>query len=71
MLKIHYAGALRTPRLKILAGRTGEPRPSLKMISGPRMDVRELLMDWPIGRTALEPLAMDKFHQWLDSHGKF
>lgn len=29
----------------------------------------EWLMGWPIGWTALEPLATDKFQQWLVSHG--
>ena len=28
------------------------------------------LMNWPDGWTRLEPLGMDKFHKWLDSHGK-
>lgn len=27
------------------------------------------LMGWPIGWTALEPLATDKFQQWLEKHG--
>ena len=30
----------------------------------------ELTMDWPAGWTDLQPLAMDKFQQWFDSHGK-
>ena len=30
----------------------------------------EWLMGWPIGWTDCEPLATDKFQQWLDSHGK-
>ena len=30
----------------------------------------EKLMAWPIGSTDLNPLAMDKFPQWFDSHGK-
>ncbi len=30
----------------------------------------EWLMGWPIGWTALEPLEMDRFQQWLDLHGK-
>jgi hypothetical protein len=30
----------------------------------------EWFMGWPIGMTALQPLAMDKFQQWLNSHGK-
>jgi len=31
----------------------------------------EWLMDWPIGWTELKPLAMDKYHQWLNWHGRF
>lgn len=30
----------------------------------------EWLMGWPIGWTALTPLAMDRFRQWQDSHLK-
>jgi len=30
----------------------------------------EWLMGWPIGFTDLEPLAMDRFQQWLRSHGR-
>jgi hypothetical protein len=30
----------------------------------------EWFMGFPIGWTALDPLATDKFRQWLDSHGK-
>jgi hypothetical protein len=29
----------------------------------------EWLMGWPMGWTALEPLAMDRFRQWLNWHG--
>lgn len=29
----------------------------------------EWLMGWPIEWTALQPLAMDRFRQWLHSHG--
>jgi hypothetical protein len=29
----------------------------------------EWLMGWPIGWTALEPLATDKYQQWLEQHG--
>lgn len=29
----------------------------------------EVLMGWPIGWSALEPLEMDKFRQWEESHG--
>ena len=30
----------------------------------------EWLMGWPLGWTDLKPLEMDKFQQWLGSHGK-
>ena len=30
----------------------------------------EVLMGWPMGWTALAPLAMDRFRQWFDSHGR-
>lgn len=30
----------------------------------------EWLMGWPIGATALEPLAMARYRQWCNSHGK-
>jgi hypothetical protein len=30
----------------------------------------EWLMGWPMGWTALAPLATDKFQQWCDAHGK-
>jgi len=30
----------------------------------------ELWMGWPLGWTELQELEMDKFQQWLDSHGK-
>ena len=31
----------------------------------------EWLMGWPLGWTDLQPLAMDKFQQWLQEHGRF
>lgn len=31
----------------------------------------EWFMGWPVGWTALEPLEMDKYRQWRDSHGDF
>lgn len=31
----------------------------------------EWLMGWPIGHTDLKPLAMDRFQQWRQQHGKF
>jgi len=30
----------------------------------------EMLLMWPVGWSDLQPLAMDKFQQWFDSHGK-
>jgi hypothetical protein len=30
----------------------------------------EWLMGWPIAWTDLQPLATDRFRQWLDSHGR-
>lgn len=45
---------------------------SLQQITnGAWISFREWMMGWPIGWTALEPLAMDKFHKWLRLHGKF
>ena len=29
----------------------------------------EFLMGWPAGWSAVEPLATDRFRQWLHSHG--
>jgi hypothetical protein len=34
-------------------------------------DWTEWLMGWPIGFTASDALATDKFQQWLRSHGVF
>lgn len=34
-------------------------------------EFHEWLMGWPIGWTALKPLAMDKYRQWLHSHGEY
>ena len=31
----------------------------------------EWLMGWPIGWTGLEPLAMDKYHEWRRQHGGY
>lgn len=35
----------------------------------PTPENQEWLMGWPIGWTALKPLAMDKFQSWLRRHG--
>ena len=44
--------------------------PSLKDGGLLNADWSEWLMGFPIGWTDLKPLGMDKFHQWLNSHGK-
>jgi hypothetical protein len=31
----------------------------------------EWLMGWPMGWTSLQPLEMDKFHEWRQQHGNF
>lgn len=36
----------------------------------PHPNFVEWMMGFPIGWTELKPLEMDKFQQWLDSHGK-
>lgn len=51
----------------------GDKTPTLPdQIGGtPHPEFAEQLMGWPIGWTALEPLAMDKFRQWQRQHGGF
>lgn len=52
------------------AGRVGPERPSLeRLVGGVNLPLREWMMGWPIGWTALEPLGTDRFQQWLRSHG--
>lgn len=46
-------------------GRVGKKRYSVDYLSGgPWIALREWMMAWPIGWTALEPLAMDRYQQW-------
>jgi len=46
-------------------------KPSLEGITGGVVPpLREWIMGWPIGWTALEPLATDKYQQWQRLHGK-
>jgi hypothetical protein len=52
------------------AGRIGKRRGSLETLTGGVfIALREWMMGWPIGWTALEPLVTDRFRQWLGSHG--
>lgn len=37
----------------------------------PNPMLTEWLMGWPINWTDLQPLATDRFQQWLNSHGRF
>jgi hypothetical protein len=54
------------------AGRVGQERPSLeRLLGGIKLSIREWMMGWPIGWTALEPLEMDKFQQWRQWLGKY
>lgn len=67
--------ALPTPTAKLYgynkggaAGRQGKERPSLEtMLGGVNIALREWMMGWPIGWTALESLATDRFRTWLTS----
>jgi DNA (cytosine-5)-methyltransferase 1 len=43
---------------------------SLTARGGVYLSLREWIMGWPIGWTALLPLATAKFQEWCDSHGK-
>jgi len=54
------------------AGRVGQERPSIETLAR-GLDVltlREWMMGWPIGWTALEPLETGRFRSWLRLHGE-
>jgi hypothetical protein len=46
--------------------------PTLAMQAGGTLNPTwvEWLMGWPLGWTDLKPLEMDKYHSWLQQHGK-
>jgi hypothetical protein len=53
-------------------GRTGKVRQSFEReIGGLSLSLREWMMGWPIGWTALEPLETARFQQWLSLHGGY
>jgi hypothetical protein len=53
------------------AGRIGKKRSSLEtLFGGIKIALREWMMGWPIGWTALKPLGMGKYRQWRRLHGK-
>lgn len=57
-------------RLERTGSKSGECLP--QVIGGPlNPDWCEWFMGWPIGWTALKPLAMDKFQEWQQQHGAF
>lgn len=73
------ATTLPTPTAKLYgnnrggaAGRTGKVRPSLEtMIGGVSIALREWMMGWPIGWTALGPLETGRFRTWQRSLRSF
>lgn len=44
-------------------------RAFVKVFGQPTPEAHEYLMDWPIGWTALRPLATDRWQSWLRLHG--
>lgn len=44
-------------------------REFVRVFGQPTPEAHEWLMTWPIGWTALAPLAMDKWRSWLQQHG--
>lgn len=53
-------------------GRVGRERPSIDTLTrGPSPQLREWMMAWPIGWTALEPLETGKFRSWRLLHSTF
>ena len=42
-----------------------------EILGGTSLALREWMMGWPIGWTALKPLATGRSRQWLNSHGIF
>ena len=47
--------------------------PTLSVVAGGRLNPVwvEWLMGWPLGWTGLQPLAKDKYQQWLQQHSDF
>jgi hypothetical protein len=43
----------------------------LTSIGGVFIALREWMMGWPLGWSACEPLATDRFQEWRRLHGKF
>jgi hypothetical protein len=61
-----------SPRGKAAQARKGNPMDTLPNVVGgvPHPHLSEWLMGWPKGWTDLKPLATDRFHLWLQQHGK-
>jgi hypothetical protein len=49
-------------------GLFGEP--TVELAGGPWLSFREWMMGWPIGWSALRPLATGRFQEWLRWHGR-
>jgi len=62
-----------TPRARMGGNKTdtGKCRLEEVALAGGQLNPTwvEWLMGWPLGWTDLKPLEMDKYQQWLDSHG--
>lgn len=48
----------------------GEPKLSAQAGGSLNPEWVEWFMGWPIGMTGLQPLGMDRFQAWFDSHGR-
>lgn len=55
-------------RLEVLIG-VSPNQAARGAIGGVFIALREWMMGWPLGWSASEPLATDRFRQWLRSHG--
>ncbi len=58
-------------RGRVIRGRAAQGGPSLGEVLGGKQNPMwiEWLMGWPMGWTAIEPLATDRFRRWQRAHG--
>lgn len=79
VIQASQMGILPTPTAQLYgsnqgggSGRTGKKGQSLESITGGvLLALREWMMGWVIGWSALEPLEMDGFRKWQESFGIF
>lgn len=71
MIPIPTSRDFRSGKGKTQAERGRTAGASLSELSGGTLNPEwvEWLMGWPIGWTALEPLATDRYQRWLSAHG--